>query len=59
MAVRSMAMLWNFHPYGLRLRRKDGKRCSPFADLNGFEYHGNWLHNFLIASSLGGHRRAN
>jgi hypothetical protein len=57
-AVRAMAMLWNFHPYGARLRRKDGQRRSPFADLNGFEYHGNWLHNFLIASSLGGHRRA-
>ncbi|MFH0917376.1 MAG: hypothetical protein V1912_13155 [bacterium] len=58
MAVRAMAMLWNFHPYGARLRRKDERRRSPFADLNGFEYHSNWLHNFLIASSLGGHRRA-
>jgi hypothetical protein len=57
LAVRAMAMLWNFHPYGARLRRKDGRRRSPFADLNGFEYHSNWLHNFLIASSLGGHRR--
>lgn len=56
LAVRAMAMLWNFHPYGARLRRKDGKRISPFADLNGFVYHGNWLHNFLIASSLAGHR---
>ena len=59
LAVRAMAMLWNFHPYGARLRRKDGKRRSPFADVNGFEYHGNWLHNFLIASSLGGHRPLN
>jgi hypothetical protein len=58
LAVRAMAMLWNFHPYGVRLRRKDGERLSPFADLNGFRYHDNWLHNFLIASSLGGHRRA-
>jgi hypothetical protein len=56
-SVRAMAMLWNFHPYGARLRRKDGQRRSAFADLNGFEYHGNWLHNFLIASSLGGRRR--
>jgi len=57
LAARAMAMLWNFHPYGARLRRKDGERRSPFADVNGFEYHSNWLHNFLIASSLGGHRR--
>lgn len=56
LSVRAMAMLWNFHPYGARLRRRDGERFSPFADVNGFEYHGNWLHNFLIASSLGGHR---
>lgn len=27
---------------------------SPFEDLNGFRYHDNWLHNFLIASSLNG-----
>ena len=26
------AMLWNFHPYGARLRREDSKRCSPLAD---------------------------
>jgi len=58
LAVRAMAMLWNFHPYGARLRRRDGQRRSPFADLNGFEYHSNWLHNVLIASSLGGHRQA-
>ena len=58
LAVRAMAILWNFHPYGARLRRRDGQRLSPFADVNGFEYHSNWLHNFLIASSLGGHRRA-
>jgi hypothetical protein len=58
LAVRAMAMLWNFHPYGARLRRRDDERLSPFADLNGFVYHDNWLHNFLIASSLGGHRRS-
>ncbi len=57
LCVRAMALLWNFHPYGVRLRRKDSERSSPFADLNGFEYHENWLHNFLIAASLGGHRR--
>ncbi len=54
--VRAIAMLWNFHPYSERLRRQDENRRSPFCDLNGFQYHGNWLHNFLIASSMGGLR---
>lgn len=56
LAVRAIAMLWNFHPYSERLRRQDETRRSPFCDLNGFQYHGNWLHNFLIASSMGGIR---
>lgn len=55
-SMRAMAILWNFHPYGARLRRRDGERLSPFADLNGFQYHCHWLHNLLIASSLGGRR---
>lgn len=55
LAVRAMALQWNFHPYSDRLRREDPTRISPFADLNGFQYHGNWLHNLLIAASLGGH----
>ncbi len=54
--VRAIAMLYNFHPYSERLRRQDETRRSPFCDLNGFQYHGNWLHNFLIASSMGGVR---
>jgi hypothetical protein len=56
LAVRAIGMQWNFHPYGRRLRRDAPERASPFGDLNGFEYHGNWLHNFLIASSMGGLR---
>lgn len=56
LAVRAIAMQWNFHPYGTRLRRRDGARVSPFADLNGFVYDENWLHNLLIASSMGGLR---
>ena len=56
-SMGAMALLWNFHPYGVRSRREDNGRRSPFVDLNGFEYHGNDLHDFLIASSLGGHRR--
>jgi len=56
LSVRAMALLWNFHPYGARTRRADQKRSSPFQELNGFTYHDNWLHNLLIASSLGGRR---
>lgn len=53
LAVRSMALQWNFHPFSDRLRREHPSRYSPFADLNGFQYHPNWLHNLLIAASLG------
>jgi hypothetical protein len=54
LAVRAWAMQWNFHPYGPRLRHAHPSRSSPFADLNGFHYHPNWLQNFLIAASMGG-----
>jgi hypothetical protein len=56
LAVRAMALQWNFHTYGRRTQRSDPTRSSPFADLNGFQYHPNWLHNLLIASSMGGRR---
>lgn len=56
LAVRAWALLWNFHPYAARVRRDKPLRASPFADLNGFQYHANSLHNFLIASSMGGLR---
>ena len=56
LAMRAMALEWNFHPYGARTRRNDPTQCSPFHDLNGFEYHPNWLHNLLIASSMGGRK---
>ena len=56
LALRAMAMQWNFHPYSARVRRENPKRRSPFADLNGFQYHDNWLHNLLIAASLGGRK---
>jgi hypothetical protein len=59
LAVRSMALQWNFHPYGSRLRCDQPRRRSPFHDLNGFEYHPNWLHNLLIAASMGGRRTTN
>jgi hypothetical protein len=56
LALRAMAVLLNFHPYTARLCKDAPQRQSPFADLNGFQYHENWLHNFLIAASLGGHK---
>ena len=56
LAMRAWAMQWNFHPYGPRLRPDQPARSSPFDDLNGFHSHPNWLHNFLIASSMGGLR---
>ncbi len=56
LAMRAMALQWNFHPYGARTRRDDPTRRSPFHDLNGFESHPNWLHNLLIASSMGGRK---
>ncbi len=56
LAMRAMALQWNFHPYGARTRRDDPTRRSPFHDLNSFEYHPNWLHNLLIASSMGGRK---
>jgi hypothetical protein len=56
LAVPAWALQGNFHPYGSRLRHDQPSRASPFADLNGFQYHPNWLHNLLIASSMGGLR---
>ena len=56
--LRSMALVWNFHPYGVRTRSKNISRYSPLTDLNGWSYHQNWLHNLLIASSMNGRRPA-
>jgi len=53
--LRSMALVWNFHPYSTRSRH-EGIGTSPFEELNGFQYHSNWLQNLLIAASLGGWR---
>jgi hypothetical protein len=54
LALRAMAMLWNFHPYGRRSQLTATDTVSPFERLNGFYYHSNWLRNFLIASSING-----
>ena len=56
LAVRAWALQWNFQPYSPRLRQAQPARSSPFADLNGFHYHSNWLQNLLVASSMGGLR---
>jgi len=56
LAVRAMAMIWNFHPYCSNLIAKEPDRHSPFKDVNGFLYHPNWLHNMSVAMSLGGVR---
>ena len=53
--LRSMALVWNFHPYSTRARH-DGLRASLFEELNGFQYHSNWLQNMLVAASLRGWR---
>jgi hypothetical protein len=54
--LRANALLVNFHPFCSRTLA-DGDYCrSPFERLNGFRYHDNWLHNLLIASSIGGGR---
>lgn len=56
LSVRSLALLWNFHPYCRKTRTlKPGILC-PFEELNGFRYHDNWLKNLMIASSLNGRR---
>ncbi len=54
--ARAPALQWDFHPYCGRVQKQSGDK-SPFACLNGFSYHPNWLHNLLLASSLGGRRR--
>jgi hypothetical protein len=54
MAVRAMALLWNFHPYCKKIQRDCAFTCSPFRDLNDFAYDNHWLKNLLIASSLNG-----
>jgi hypothetical protein len=54
--ARAMALVWNFHPYCARTHRASPARRPPSHDPNGFQYHDNWLHNLLIAASLGGRR---
>ncbi|MBE9065391.1 hypothetical protein IQ260_01855 [Leptolyngbya cf. ectocarpi LEGE 11479] len=55
-SVRSMAMLWNFHPFCRKTQQQKGGCLCPFEQLNGFRYHDDWMRNLLIASSLNGRR---
>lgn len=55
-SVRSMALLWNFHPFCRKTQQQQQGCLCPFEQLNGFRYHDDWLRNFLIASSLNGRR---
>jgi len=54
--LRAVVLIWNFHPYGSGQQQQSRGRC-PFKDLNGFEYHDNWLRNLLIAGSMNGYRQ--
>ena len=52
--LRAGCMLWNFRPH-----IKSGEKETPnsvFEQINGFQYHENWLQNLLCASSLKGER---
>lgn len=53
--LRSMALIWNFHPYSSRTKVNGPSRSSRFEDLNGFRYHDNWLRNLLIAGAMNGY----
>ncbi|EKQ71181.1 hypothetical protein OsccyDRAFT_0030 [Leptolyngbyaceae cyanobacterium JSC-12] len=44
--LRTMALLWNFHPYIRKVRAMDPYSMSPIEDLNGFRYHENLVTQF-------------
>lgn len=54
---RAFALLANFTPSSPLITKESPTLVSPAARLNGFVYHTNWLHNLLIAASLGGYRQ--
>ena len=52
--LRAGCMLWNFRPHA-----NNGEEEAPrsvFEQINGFQYHENWLQNLLCAASLKGER---
>lgn len=55
-SMRSMALVWNFHPYGIKTRDEKTGRFSPSYDFSGFSYHESWLQNLSISMSINGYR---
>jgi hypothetical protein len=55
-AAKSYCTIGTDDTFPPRSRPLDRWTSSPFTELNGFSYHSNWLHNLLIASSMGGRR---
>ena len=49
--ARGQALIWNFHEYGARSKRKNPEKHSAFEQANGFVYHKEWLHNLYCAAS--------
>lgn len=56
---RAFALIFNFSPSSPAVTQKYPELVSPAARFNGFVYHNNWLHNLLIATSLGGYHHRN
>lgn len=55
-SITAFCISHNFRPYSPETVKKQNVR-SPFEKLNGFQYHDNWLHNMLIATSRNGYRK--
>ena len=52
--IRAYALIYNFTPSCPAVVENHPTLTSPAARANHFVYHHNWLHNLLIASSIGG-----
>lgn len=53
-AVRTMVLLWNFHPYCEKVQSRPPDSRFPLEDRNGFHYYKHWLRNLMIVASLNG-----
>lgn len=53
--IRGWALMHNFRPYSPRSDLSDSFQSRAHR-LNGTLYHGNWLHNLLVSSSMAGFR---
>lgn len=52
--ARAQGLIWNFHEYGPRSKRRNPEKHSAFEQANGFVYHTKWLHNLYCAASCSG-----